>query len=81
MGCPAVADLKQLFQAYTLADDALQAELVKTYGKAAGDARYDPTKVGATPELRKLVREYAEARTAWLRRSDAMMYANPMPLH
>jgi hypothetical protein len=41
-------------KAFTEADELWQSELVKVYGKKAGDARYNPNLNGATDELKRL---------------------------
>jgi hypothetical protein len=53
--------------------DALQNELVKTYGASnAGDARYDRARNSATPELRQRAAEFLQAQEDWRAHVQAM---------
>jgi hypothetical protein len=50
------------------ADSAYQAELVRVYGKQATDARYDPQRNAATPELHRLREEKIAADDKWIKK-------------
>ena len=57
----------EAYRAFLTADDVWQAELVKVYGKRAGDARY--TSEGkATSRLAELHKAFQEAGLAWRER-------------
>lgn len=53
--------LFEAIEAFAAADDRWQAELVRSYGKAACNARYDGALNRATPHLAKLHDERTEA--------------------
>lgn len=56
-----MATQKELIDSAYKADDAWHNELVRVYGRKAGDARYDPERATATPELARLRKEYLAA--------------------
>lgn len=65
-------DRNQAYQAYKQAEDQWQSALEASFGKDAGDARYDTRGMG--PEgsrLRKLYDAYMRANMAWHRIRDA----------
>ena len=55
-----MSEKDRLYYAAVAADDAWGAELVKLFGKRAGDARYTIEGI-STPELTRLYREKLEA--------------------
>lgn len=55
----------KLHDAALAADIRWQAELERTYGRDAGDARYDSRLNRATPQLAKLHDEFRAACEAW----------------
>jgi hypothetical protein len=54
-----------LYNAYEAANNAWLAELEATYGKQAGDARYDPKRNRATPKLAELYDANRKAGDEW----------------
>ena len=50
------------------ADNAWEDELVRIYGKQAGDARYDPQRNAATPELHRLRAEKIAEDEKWIKK-------------
>lgn len=64
--------LTPVHQALFAADDAWQEELVKQFGRNAGDVRYTKAGNGAPgTKLRALYDAYTAARTAWYVELDA----------
>jgi len=55
-------------RAFQAADDAWDAELVRLYGRSAGQARYEALGIGEDgSELRRLFHERCAAMAAWHR--------------
>ena len=58
--------INSTYHAFVAADDQWHAELVRVFGREAGDARYDKRGV-STEKLKSLYDERQEARLAWTR--------------
>ena len=69
-------EMESLYRAALAADDAWQRALVKRYGRAAGDARYD-ARSESTPELRALKQGKREADTVLRAAVDAVTMPCP----
>ena len=58
---PEITPLDKAIAEAQAADDAFQAELVRLFGRAAGDRRYDATHRGWSDRAIELGRQYVEA--------------------